>query len=271
MSHNTLFKIARTMGVLVLVFVAVALFLVPPTMAQGPKPPAPKDSVSISATKEMDALVLELAKALNLTDVAYDAYRSPADTVWEDTYKYYAEQMAQAGWSGQGATREIKGGKVGVWVNAKDNTMLVLMYIAPTKEDPATYEFAIKGKISDKPVSGTPKLTPLTDSVSVTATPEMDTLVNALTRKLNMTEVKYEAWRSPASTVWEETLKYYSDQMAQAGWGGQGLTQDFDGGKIGVWINQETKTALVLIFIAPTQTDTAVYEIAVFGKMAGIP
>ena len=286
MSRNTVFKLARTIGVLAFMLVALSMLFVPPTLAQGPKPPAPKDSVSVTATDDMKKLVAELSKALGLTDVAYEAWRSPSDTIWEETFKYYSIQMNDAGWSGQGMTKEFDGGKLGVWVNQETKTALVLIFIAPTKADPAVHEIAVFGKLTDAPAAPpapaasatpaapakgaqNPKPAPPKDSVSVTATKEMDALTTEVAKALGLTDVIYEAWRSPSDTVWEETFKFYSNQMADAGWSGQGTTKEFDGGKLGVWINQETQTALVLIFIVPTKTDPAVYEIALFGKLPG--
>jgi len=79
-------------------------------------------------------------------------------------------------------------------------------------------------------------------------------------------EYAYEAWELPPTATWDDTFKYYADQLTQAGWSGQGLTQEISGGKIGVWVDQGTKSGVVIIFIASPDGKQPVIDLAVIGK-----
>src|SRR5258708_39512187 len=77
-----------------------------------------------------------------------------------------------------------------------------------------------------------PKIAPPIGATEVTNTPQWDKIAADAAKSLGLANFVYEAWQLPASSAWDDTFKYYSDQMAQAGWGGQGVTQDFEGGKV---------------------------------------
>jgi len=192
---------------LALTLVALALSaLAAPAMAQRPKPAPPIGATQIPASPENDKYVADLGKTLGLVEVEYEAWELPATSTWDDTFKYYAEQMVQAGWTGQGVTQDFSGGKVGVWINADTKTALVIFYIASPDGTKAAFDLAIFGKV-DSSASAAPTATPTPsasspsavgtkpappkDAKQVTGTGEWDKLVADLGKTLGWTEYAY--------------------------------------------------------------------------------
>jgi len=264
-------KMFYALSIIALVWVALASSAMP-TLAQGPKPAPPAGATQLAASADNDKLVADLAKALGLTNTAYEAWQLPADANWDGTFKYYSDQMAQAGWGGQGASQDFPGGKVGVWINQETNTALVIFFVASSGTVPS-YNLAIFGTLAyatatkpPAPKPPAPKPPAPAGATQIGSTPDWDKLVGDFAQSIGWKEYAYEAWQRPATTTWDDTFKYYNDQMIQAGWNGQGVTQDFTGGKVGVWINPDTKSGLVIIFIASPDGTQPALDLAVIGK-----
>ncbi len=93
-----------------------------------------------------------------------------------------------------------------------------------------------------------------------------DKIAGDAAKALGFANYVYEAWELPANSTWDDTFKYYSDQMAAAGWGGQGTVQDFEGGKVGAFVHADTKTGLVVFFLASPDGTKSAYDLAIFGN-----
>jgi hypothetical protein len=83
-----------------------------------PKPAPQPNATSVAKNADWDKIAGDAAKALGFTNYTYEAWQLPANSTWDDTFKYYSDQMAAAGWAGQGSVQDFEGGKVGAFVNA---------------------------------------------------------------------------------------------------------------------------------------------------------
>jgi hypothetical protein len=65
---------------------------------------------------QWDAVVLQIAQAVGITNFDYDLYKLPANTTWDSTLAYYQDKAATAGWGDAPTqTNEIAGGHYAVW------------------------------------------------------------------------------------------------------------------------------------------------------------
>jgi hypothetical protein len=154
----------------VLIVLAICLFSISasPVLAQAPQPAPPIGATQLPASADMDKLVASVANILGLTNTTYEGWQLPASSTWDDTFKYYSDQMVQAGWSGQGVTQDFSGGKVGVWTNTATQTALVIFYLAGNN---STYDLAIFGTVAAAQPAATTTIQPsgLINSVTMAA------------------------------------------------------------------------------------------------------
>ncbi len=111
-----------------------------------------------------------------------------------------------------------------------------------------------------------PKPAAQPNSTAVAKDANWDKIAGDAAKSLGFANYTYEAWQLPATSTWDTTFKYYSDQMAAAGWSGQGSVQDFEGGKVGAFVNADTKTGLVIFFLASSDGTKPAYDLAIFGQ-----
>jgi len=111
-----------------------------------------------------------------------------------------------------------------------------------------------------------PKPAPKPNSKPAEKNATWDKIAGDAAKALDFANYVYEAWELPANSTWDETFKYYSDQMAAAGWAGQGTVQDFEGGKVGAFVHTDTKTGLVIFFLASPDGTKSAYDLAIFGN-----
>ena len=253
---------------LVLALVAFVMFaslaMASPTLAQGPtgkgnvtKPKPPAQAKAVAGTADWDKLAADAATSLGFKNYVYEAWELPANSTWDDTVKYYNDQLKQAGWSGDGVTQDITGGKLGAWVDSTTSTGVVIVFVASPDGTKPAYDFAIFGLSTPTP-KGNSAWTALP------ATDALNTSAGALAKAMNSTDYVVQAFAVPASTQWSDVFKYYNDQMTQAGWSGQGVEQQLDSTtKLGVYYDKNTKSGLV-VMLAQADASTSVV-IAVFG------
>ncbi|WP_156341327.1 hypothetical protein [Pseudanabaena sp. 'Roaring Creek'] len=53
--------------------------------------------------------------------------------------------------------------------------------------------------------------------------------------------------------------------MKKAGWGGHGSEADIDGGKVGFFVNKDTKTGLAIFFVKSPDGTKPAFDLAIFG------
>jgi len=254
-----------------LAFIALVLFaslaVASPTLAQGPtkgnvtKPKPPAQAKAVAGTADWDKVAASAATSLGFKSYVYEAWELPANSTWDDTFKYYNDQLKQAGWSGDGVTQDITGGKLGAWVDTTTNTGVVLVFVASPDDTKPAYDFAIFGLSAPAPKGNSAwTALPTTDALNTSA--------GALAKALGFTDYVVEAYAAPtATTQWTDVFKYYNDQMTQAGWAGQGVEQQLDSTtKMGVYYDATTKSGLV-VMLAQADASTSVV-IAVFGWTA---
>ena len=111
-----------------------------------------------------------------------------------------------------------------------------------------------------------PKPAPMPGAKPTDKNATWDKIAGDAAKALGFTNFVYEANELPANSTWDATFKYYSDQMAALGWGGQGTVQDFEGGKVGAFIHADSKTGLVIFFIASPDGTKSAYDLAIFGN-----
>lgn len=130
---------------------------------------------------------------------------------------------------------------------------------APAVATPATGASTAAGA---KP----PKVPPKAGYKTIPPTPETDKLVSTIATQIGFSNFVYEAWEMPPATPWDDTFKYYSDQLATAGWGGEGVVQDFQGGKLGAFVHKDTQTGVVIFYIASPDGTKPAIDLAIFGQ-----
>jgi hypothetical protein len=259
-------KFAHRIGrafVLALLVMLASLVIAGPTFAQGPtgkgnvtKPKPPAQAKSIAGTTEWDTLAAGAAQSLGFKNYVYEAWELPATSTWDETFKYYNDQMKQAGWSGDGVIQDITGGKVGAWVDATAKTGLVIIFVASPDGTKPAYDFAIFGVSAPTPKGNT-------TWTRVPANSTLDKSVAGLAQTIGFTDYVYDAFTVSTSTTWDDVLKYYNEQMTSAGWSGQGASQQIDATTtMGVFVDPNSKSGLVILGIADPNTPVVV---AVFG------
>jgi hypothetical protein len=122
-----------------------------PVAAATPQAPALKAAAPPGAKPaekivDWDKIAADAAKSFGFSDYAYEAWEVPATTTWDEIVKSYDDQMKQSGWSGQGVTKDISGGKVGVWMSAETKSGLVIIHVISTDGAKPAHVFAIIGK-----------------------------------------------------------------------------------------------------------------------------
>jgi hypothetical protein len=128
---------------------------------------------------------------------------------------------------------------------------------------------SIDEKISltdDEMQGGAPQVSDIPGGKQVANTPEMDKLAAQIAKWMGFKKSTYEAWQLPAKSTWDDTLAYYDDQMAQADWDGEGITEEYNGMNLGIWLDDATKTGLVIIYIPSPDGVKPAFDIAVFGN-----
>ena len=118
----------------------------------------------------------------------------------------------------------------------------------------------------DEQSTTTPHPAAQSNATPMTKTADTDKVAADIAKWQGFANFVYEAWQLPASATWDDTFNYYNDQMKQAQWDGQGSVEDFPGGTVGSWVNDSTKTGLVLLFVASPDSTKPAYTIAVFGQ-----
>jgi hypothetical protein len=255
-------------GLLIFSILFLVLFTFAGTgLAQGPKPgsvpkPAPPiGAQSLADTPEWDNLAAALAKEIGFANYIYDAWQLPPTTTWDDTFKYYSDQLVQAGWAGQGVTKDISGGKVGAWLNPDGKTGLVIVYIASPDGVKPVYDFAIFGLTTPVPAAKS-------EWKSIPKKPEDDKAAAQLAQAAGFGDFVYEQWEVPATVTWDDLVTYFADQMTKAGWSGATATKEISGLKVGVWLDANTNTGLVLMLVASPDGTKPALVVAIFGLPA---
>ena len=116
------------------------------------------------------------------------------------------------------------------------------------------------------PKVAVPKPAPKPGSSPVAHNADFDKDVADVAKAVGFTNYVYEAYSLPGNTKWEDTLAYYDGEMQKAGWQGHGVVQDIDGGKMGAFVNQQTKTGLVIFFLASPDGTKPAFDLAIFGQ-----
>ena len=236
----------------------------PTKPASVPKPKPPVDAKPVTGTADWDKAVADVAKSIGFTNYIYEAWQLPATATWDDTYKYYGDQMTQAGWTGQGITKDLAGGKIGAWVSDDGKTGLVMLFIASPDGTQAAYDLAIFGLTTPVPAAKS-------DWKPSTKTANTDQFAAQFAQMAGLGDYVYEMFDLPATAVWDDVFKYYNDQMAQAGWSGTGVSKDFPGGGLGLYIDPNTKTGLWLVYVASPDGTKPAGVVAIFGLSATQP
>ena len=77
------------------------------------KPAPPPNATSVAKNADWDKMAGDAAKALGFTNYTYEARQLPENSTWDDTFKYYSDQMDAAGWGGQGSAQDFEGATSG--------------------------------------------------------------------------------------------------------------------------------------------------------------
>ena len=118
----------------------------------------------------------------------------------------------------------------------------------------------------DEQSTTTPHPAAKTDATPLTKNADLDKTATDIAKWQNFANFVYEAWQLPATATWDDTFSYYNDQMKQLSWDGQGSVEDYPGGTVGSWVNDSTKTGLIVLFVASPDGTKPAYVIAVFGQ-----
>ena len=255
-------------GLLIFVVMAIALSTITsPTLAQNPtptsvpgkgmvtKPKPPTQAKSVADTPEWDKVADTVAKAAGLKNYVYESWELPATATWDDTFKYYNDQLKAAGWSGDGQVQTYAdGSKGGVWIDSTTNTGVIVVFQPSPDGTKSAYDFAIFGTTTPVPKGQADwKSLPSGD---------LDKVASEISQALGFTDYVVEAFLAPGTTQWADVIKYYNDQMTQAGWSGQGVEQQLDKEtKIGLYLDSSSKSGLVLIQISVDSSTNAVVAI----------
>jgi hypothetical protein len=255
---------------LVLMVAALVLFaFVAPSFAQGPtptpskigvpKPAAPKEAKSVAGTADWDKMAADLAKGIGFTNFVYEAWELPAKSTWDETFKYYNDQLKATGWTGDGITKDFTGGKVGVWLNTDGKTGLVIIFLTSPDGTKPAYDLAVFGLTTPVPVL--PK-----DATQITQNAAVEASVKQLAVAAGFGDYVSEVYTLPATFKWDDLRAYYDDQMTQAGWKAKGTVSDIDATtKLGMWIDSNTQTGMLLLYIAGTSSADPAVSVAIFG------
>jgi hypothetical protein len=77
--------------------------------------------------------------------------------------------------------------------------------------------------------------------------------VKSLTNRFAFGTFEWQLLELPAGSTWDETFAYYNTQMQQAGWSGDGAkSTNPEGHNVGAWVESDTKTGLVVVYISST-------------------
>ncbi|MBI4790170.1 MAG: hypothetical protein HY782_24310 [Chloroflexi bacterium] len=117
----------------------------------------------------------------------------------------------------------------------------------------------------DELVGQAPQVADIPGGKQIANTPDLDKLAANIAKWVGFTKSTYEAWELPATSTWEDTLTYYDEQMLQAGWDGEGEIDEFDDMIFGLWVDETTKTGLVIIYVPSPDGVQPAFDIAVFG------
>ena len=110
------------------------------------------------------------------------------------------------------------------------------------------------------------KVAPKATAQSLANNPEFDKIAADVAKSIGFTDYAYEAYALPPTDKWEDTLAYYDGEMKKAGWSGEGTITDIDGGKVGAFVNKETKSGIVIFFIASPDGTKPAVNLAIFGS-----
>ena len=107
-------------------------------------------------------------------------------------------------------------------------------------------------KAGAKPVASKPS--PLEDEVKGVA------------NKLGFASYQWQLFELPSNEAWDNIFAYYNSDMQSKGWIGDGSKfVDAQGHQAGSWIETETKSGLVIIFV-PGSGGTPPYALIIFGQ-----
>lgn len=96
---------------------------------------------------------------------------------------------------------------------------------------------------------------------------DWDKLATDTAKAIGFTDSTYEAWELPAATTWESVFQAYADQIAAIGIKDKGTIKEFTGGKLAVWVNNDVTGAVVVYFIASSDSTKSAYILALAGTL----
>ena len=128
-----------------------------PTVAQGPAPfpsfPMPGSAVREPASPESAQTMQVIAQNLGYDKYSYDAMKLPTSATWEDTLKYYSDQVTPLGWKMSGTPEDFKGDKLATFVNPQSKIGFTVLF--GTRPD-GTRVFALSGVADAAQVAANP-------------------------------------------------------------------------------------------------------------------
>lgn len=118
-------------------------------------------------------------------------------------------------------------------------------------------------------VRPTPRPTPVAKAgaIPIVAKPSpLEDEVKGVANKLGFASYQWQLLELPSNEAWENIFAYYNSDMQSKGWSGDGAKfSDAQGHQAGSWIESDTKSGLVIIFI-PSSSGTPPYVLVVFGR-----
>lgn len=100
--------------------------------------PAPMPGAeAIDQSDELTTTVSSLAEKAGMGTFEYEAWKVADETTWDVVLKYYDEQAKAAGWSGEGTVENAGTTTFGIWKNADNGSMLVVIYTPAADGTPA--------------------------------------------------------------------------------------------------------------------------------------